>query len=406
MSRPIASAADFDLVVIGDGPAGSALAAAAGSLGVDVALLGPDRVWDATYGLWVDEVEQTAVWSQLGPSMFVSIDSDVVAFGSTRHRLDRRYGLLDNELVRSHLRRGVDAVVAMASGVAVSRDGVDIAVGTESIRARWVVDATGSASGVLARADAPAHVPTRSTAWQTAYGVVLEDLPASAVIEHHHTTLMDFRPVHPEGSAPLGRTPTFCYVVRVADGWLVEETVLSASPAQDPDLLRDRLVARLGGDRSMLDAARRTERVEIAMNRPMSPSGPRLSVFGASAGYVHPATGFSVAASLRAAERVAKSLAAAIEGGPDPQRVIWSAPMRRTRQLHRYGAAVLAGLDPDGTRAFFDVFFDQPWQRWAPYLQIDARPTQVMSTMAALFAAAPWSLRRRLVTVDPRRWLR
>ncbi len=76
------------------------------------------------------------------------------------------------------------------------------------IEARIVVDARG-------RRERPAG------AAQTAHGVVVRERPPGGPV------LMDLRPA---GSGP----PTFCYVVPVADGWLIEETVLAARPPVPP----------------------------------------------------------------------------------------------------------------------------------------------------------------------------
>ena len=387
---------DCDVVIVGDGPAGTALAGAATALGLDAVLVGESRPWAATYGVWADEVRETSLWRALGDSMFTSLDGDVVAYGTRRHQLGRRYAIVDNAVVRDHLRQGVRICIGRVGRVDLGSVAAEVHGDFGVLSAHWVVDATGAGSELLG------PVRRSASAWQTATGVVLDQIPASALIEADQTVLMDFRPV----DGPDAPVPTFCYVVRVADGWLVEETVLSASVAVDDDVLRARLISRLGGDPDIVDAARRTERVTIPMDAPAAIAPNRASVFGAAAGYVHPATGFSVAASLRAAPRVAAAIGAAIDGGPDPRRAVWTRPMRVTRHLHRYGAAVLAGLDDEQTRAFFDVFFDRPSQRWAPYLQLDSQPGAVMSTMAAMFAAAPWSLRRSMVAVGPRRALR
>jgi lycopene beta-cyclase len=386
---------DCDLAVIGDGPAGTALAAASVALGLRTVLIGGGDAWGATYGMWHDEVRDCALWASLGDAMFTAIDHEVVAYGSRRHRLGRSYALMDNEAVRRHLRHGVETVTGRVTRITSGGPVVEVHGEAGVLSARWAVDATGAGSTLLGAQS------RRPTAWQTAYGVVLERMPESALVDADQTVLMDFRPL----DGPECAVGTFCYVVRVADGWLVEETVLSASPAVGLEVLRERLITRLGGDAAVVDSAVRTERVSIPMDAPTAAPPPRTSVFGAAAGYIHPATGFSVSASVRAAQRVAAALATAVDGGPDPMRAVWTRPMRATRRLHRYGAGVLAGLDAEQTRCFFDVFFDRPASRWAPYLAIDAPPAAVMSTMAGLFASAPWSLRRSLMTVDPRRWM-
>ena len=189
----------------------------------------------------------------------------------------------------------------------------------------------------------------------------------------------------------------------VADGWLVEETVLAARPPPTPEQLRERLGIRLGpSGRRIVDSARRVERVVIPLDGPPPPRRPAVVTFGAAAGYVHPATGFSVAATLRAAPRVAAAIAA-IGGRPDTAPVaaaVWPLSMRVTRRLHRYGLDVLLRFDASQLAAFFDAFFELPVEIWAPYLRLDASPAQVSRTMAALLRRAPRSVRRRLV-VNP-----
>ena len=184
----------------------------------------------------------------------------------------------------------------------------------------------------------------------------------------------------------------------VADGWLVEETVLAARPPVPVELLRERLGGRLGpGGPQLVDgaAARRAGRDPAGRAGAAPPASPVVT-FGAAAGYIHPATGFSVAASLRAAPRVAAAIAAGADR-PDAGRVagaVWPPSMRATRRLHDYGLEVLLRLDADELAAFFDAFFELPVATWAPYLRIDASPAEVSRTMAALLrrasgAAAP-----------------
>jgi lycopene beta-cyclase len=122
--------------------------------------------------------------------------------------------------------------------------------------------------------------------------------------------------------------------------------------------------------------------------------------FGAAAGYVHPSTGFSVAATLRAAPRVAAAIAATAGRPEAVAAAVWPPSMRTSRRLHRYGLDVLLRLDAGQLAAFFDAFFELPVARWAPYLRVDASPAQVTLTMAALLRRAPRSVRRRLV-VNP-----
>ena len=188
----------------------------------------------------------------------------------------------------------------------------------------------------------------------------------------------------------------------VGDGWLREETVLAARPPVPPEALAPRLAARLG-----TAPVGRIERVTIPLGGPLPSRFDPVPRFGAAAGYAHPATGFSVAASLRAAPRVAAAIKDAMDSAarPDPRPVhdaVWPRNQRATRHLHAYGLEVLLGLDQAQLAAFFDTFFDLPVAVWAPYLRIDAPPTAVMRTMTAVLRRLPPGLRRRLL-VDPRR---
>ena len=178
-----------------------------------------------------------------------------------------------------------------------------------------MIDATGWPSGLVppGRIEVPA--------WQTAIGVVLPEPPPGDLAT---PTLMDFRPVRAGGAmrestiGPAG-VATFAYSVPVHDGWLVEETVLAARAAVEPISLLARLAARLGRHPdSLLGNAVRSEYVRIPMGASIVTPSSVAVPFGAAAGYIHPATGFSVGASLRAVPRVAVAIADAVAAAPMP----------------------------------------------------------------------------------------
>ena len=166
-------------------------------------------------------------------------------------------------------------------------------------------------------------------------------------------------------------------MVPVADGWLVEETVLAARPAgAAPAIARRRGSAPT---RRRRPAGGRAEVVSHPDGRPPARRGAgRSPPFGAAAGYAHPATGFSVAASLRAAPRVAAALAAAVGAGPTTRgrsgtpsgRARCGAPAGCTTT----GCEVLLRLDQDELADVLRRFFELPVDVWAPYLRIDAPP--------------------------------
>jgi lycopene beta-cyclase len=375
-----------DVVVIGDGPAGSALAQACRRNGVDVVLVGTDDLWSATYSTWLDDLVDGEAGLVDGEAVADLVSTEVWAYGARPHRLNRTYATLDNAALRSALRSEVGHRVGRVARVAteqVGRDGhrIELDDGT-TIRARIVVDATG---------------------W------VLAAPPSGDLGQ---PTFMDFRRVvgadgSPSSIGPHGVT-TFCYSLPVNDGWLVEETVLAARPAIEPIALLPRLAARLGRHPdSVLADALRTEYVRIPLGGSRPSTEQPIVAFGAAAGYVHAATGFSVAASIRAAPRVAaaiamtlNSAAGVVDSGPVAE-AVWPAPMRRTRVLHDFGLDVLLGLDDDEVRAFFDGFFDLGIDDWSSYLSIDTPPKQVSAVMARLFRSSSWQMRRRLAGRNP-----
>lgn len=397
-----------DVAVIGDGPAGSALAAACRRLGVDVVLVGADDRWTATYSTWIDDLsglelpDPSAVLQTRLDTVWVHADGAI--------EVDRPYGVFDNEVLRRHLRTGVDHVVARVRSVRPDgRELQRIALedGAE-LTARLVVDAAGWPSKFARRAD------DEAPAWQTALGVVLSEPPDGDLGQ---PTLMDFRAVRPSGGGPgpstvgPGGVTTFCYSLPVGDGWLVEETVLAARPAVEPIALLPRLAARLGRHpEHVLANAVRTEYVRIPMGGSRPVLDQPIVAFGAAAGYVHAATGFSVAASLRAAPRVASAIVTGLERHPVDSRTVadavWPAALRRSRVLHDYGLGLLLRLDDDEIREFFGAFFRLPVDQMQRYLRIDTPPHEVAGVMTRLFRSVSWPLRRRLASGNPTEFAR
>jgi lycopene beta-cyclase len=378
-----------DVVVLGDGPAGRALGAACRDRGLDAVVVGPDHAWTSTFGAWVDEVPDHR-------GAFVAETAiDVVA--GERRRLGRTYAVFHNQCLRASLDRAprvVDTVVAVQHHTwgAVVRT-----AGGTPLTAAVVVDAAGAGGVALDR-----DVHPERTSFQTAYGLVLSERPD---VGGDAAVLMDWRPAR--GGAAGAEEPTFLYVLPLGGGrWLVEETSLARRRPMAVDELRARLAARLGAD--LTDRAEHVEVVSIPM-RPGVPGRLQPTVgFGAAAGYVHPATGYSVTASLRAAPRVAAAIASARSSTADPARAaraawdaVWPRPQRRTRALHDYGLEVLLGFGADDVAAFFGTFFSLPDDVWSPYLRVDAAPGEVARAMSAVFSRAPWGLRRRLATGRP-----
>ena len=194
-----------DVVVLGDGPAGTMLAGECAALGLDTMLIGSGEPWPAIYGGWLDDVP-----ARLRPAFRAT---PVIAVGTTPHDLTTEYAVADNR----ELRRLIDADALLRVGRADSVQHftwgtrVHLADGT-TMNGAVVVDARG----------AP---PTPEGAMQTAYGLVLRERPDG--IEGDAAVLMDWRQAGRDGQAG---DPTFLYVMPLPDGrWLVEETSLAST---------------------------------------------------------------------------------------------------------------------------------------------------------------------------------
>jgi lycopene beta-cyclase len=279
---------------------------------------------------------------------------------------------------------------------------IDLDTG-EAVRARVVVDATGWPARFARQAG------VQAPAWQTALGVVLAEPPDGDL---GRPTFMDFRRVIGPDGAPSSVGPhgvtTFCYALPVHDGWLVEETVLAAQARRRADR-PTAAVGRPPGATPRQRAGRcGPHRVRAHPARWFtSGSDQPIVAFGAAAGYVHAATGFSVAASIRAAPRVAAAIAEAVATGSgvaDHEPIadaVWPASMRRTRVLHDFGLEVLLDLDDDEVRAFFDAFFELATEDWSAYLRVDTPPREISAVMMRLFRSSSWQVRRRLAARNP-----
>lgn len=354
------------LAVVGAGPAGRSLAHRAAAAGIDVVLVDrdPDRVWRSTYATWTDElprwVDPTAVSHQ--------VDS-VAVYSPGHHTLHRGYTVLDTQTLQSSL--GLDGVRVVA-GTAMTADAQSVSVSTgTTVRAKVVVDARGSISTT-----GPA---------QTAYGVFVPAASATPILGDDPAVLMDWRPF--DGSDRQPRVPSFLYTVPVSPNLtLVEETCLVGHPALSVGTLRERLRTRMNGSGHAIDVdGDDIERVHFAVTggggRPWT---SRPMTFGAAGGLMHPATGYSVATSMRCADDVV----AAIERDDNPGSALWTARARLVHTLRRRGLNALLGLDAETTVEFFDAFFALPADRQRAYLSGRDDPRGVMAAMLTMMRVA------------------
>lgn len=386
-----------DVIVVGAGPAGLALAAATAERGLDVAIVAPGcgdapPRWAPTYCAWADEL------AAVGHADVVAHrwEHATVNLGAGRtHTLDRAYVLVDKQRLAERLYTRVPTRIdGTAASVTHGPAASEITlVDGRALSARVVVDAAGHRPVLL-----PAR-PSAPPALQTAVGRMLvgEGLPWPS----DRALLMDFDP------GPLGEDPSppsFLYVLPLGpDRAFVEETVLAARPAVPAEVLRQRLDRRLAALGVVAETDGPEEWVHIPMGGDIR-TDPRVLAYGSVSGMIHPATGYLLPRALGAASRTADALVAGLTapGGSPAAAVaaanaaLWSPDHRRRRALYRFGLEALLAMNPATTRGFFHAFFLRPRPEWAGYLSDTHDAPALRAVMWRLFAGASLGLKWNL----------
>jgi len=376
------SGPEADVAVVGGGPAGRALAVACAERGLRTVLVErrPAAAWTATYGSWADELP-----ADLPPDC-VAAEAIGHAVALTRHDLGRRYRVLDTAALRRHLDGRLAALdVPVREGRAVRAEpGRLLLSGGVCVRARWIVDAAGHRQPLAARP------PPVLAAEQTAYGLVVPAATAAPLVAPGTALFMDWRADH-----GMPGPPTFLYGVPVGSGEvLLEETSLARRPGLPLRVLRARLAARLAAHGIVPPPECTVERVRFPLDVPRH-RAPHAIGFGAAAPFVHPASGFSVAATLAAAPRLADALA---DGSPRAIRqAVWPASACLVHRIRRIGLEALLRMPPAEVPGFFETFFALPDRHQRAYLAADPAPGATAAAMAALFVRADMRMRMRLV---------
>ncbi|GGL01456.1 lycopene cyclase family protein [Nocardia jinanensis] len=344
-----------DIAVCGLGPAGRALAHRCLARGMTVLAVDPNpqRRWRATYAAWSDELP---AW--LDSSVIAAGAAEPRAHGLREHIITRPYSVLDTALLQQSLDL-TGATVVPGRAVSLDRHTVTLDSG-RTLRAHRVVDARGLR-----------HRPGRAE--QTAFGLML-----AAGSTPEPSLFMDWRP---DNGAESGTPPSFLYAVPLGnDTVLYEETCLVGAPALAPRELARRLHHRLQARGITPVGDEPVERVRF----PVAGGRPGAGRFGAAGGYLHPATGYSVAASLSAADTVAA-------GGSG-----WTVAARTVHRLRRAGLRALLALPPAEIPRFFDAFFDLDIELQRAYLSRRDDPIATLTAMSELFFALPGGVRARL----------
>ncbi|MBS3965717.1 MAG: lycopene cyclase family protein [Truepera sp.] len=402
-----------DLLVVGAGPAGLAITAAAVKEGLSVVNLSPGGVtpWRNTYGIWQDELMPLGLADLLANRW-----QDVSAyFGPEETVLRRAYGRLDNDRLQAHLLDCVQGRVRWLPGTAVGvrhdERGSSLSLGDgQEVAARLVIDASGHNPALVTR---PPHAPL---AYQAAYGVLGTFTrpplrPGQLLFMDYRKASPDHKPCAQVAGSPdhsdfpaASGPPTFLYGMDLGDGrFFLEETSLAARPAVGFAQLKDRLEQRLAQLGTALREVHDTERVLFPMNAPL-PAPQRVIGFGGAAGMVHPASGYMIGSVLTFAPLLAASLRRGLDRGLPLEQIarqawatLWSDARQRQRQLYLLGLEALMSFDTPQIRSHFASFFALPEQLWQGYLSGTLSTSALADTMWQLFRRAPPALRLALM---------
>ncbi|KAK8351430.1 hypothetical protein V6Z12_A05G032900 [Gossypium hirsutum] len=367
----------LDLVVIGCGPAGLALAAESAKLGLNVGLIGPDLPFTNNYGVWEDEFKDLGlerciehVWRDT----IVYLDDDKpIMIGRAYGRVSRY--LLHEELLRRCIESGVMYLNSKVETIVEATDGRNLVVCEHNrVVPCWLATvASGAASGKLLQYE----VGGPRVSVQTAYGVEVE--VENNPYDPSLMVFMDYRDYAKQEVQSLeAQYPTFLYAMPMSSTRVFFEE-WSYIP--------------VGG------SLPNTEQKNLA--------------FGAAASMVHPATGYSVVRSLSEAPNYASVIANILKkdnsnGLLTSERNNWNISMqawntlwpeerKRQRSFFLFGLALILQLDIEGIRTFFHTFFRLPSWMWQGFLGSTLSSADLILFAFYMFVIAPNDMRMSLV---------
>lgn len=369
----------MDLVVVGGGPAGLAVAQQVSAAGLSVCSIDPSPrlLWPNNYGVWVDEFEAMDLLDCIDTTW----SSAVVFINDCSEKyLDRPYGRVNRKQLKSkmmqkcisngvqfHQAKVIKVIHEEFKSLLICNDGV-------TIQATVVLDATGF-SRCLVQYDKPYN-----PGYQVAYGILAE-------VEEHpfeldNMVFMDWRDSHLNNNKELkernGKIPTFLYAMPFSKNRIfLEETSLVARPGLAMEDIQERMEARLKHLGIKIKSIEEDERCVIPMGGPLPVLPQRVVGIGGTAGMVHPSTGYMVARTLAAAPIVADAIVCYLhseqgnygnELSAQVWKDLWPLSRRRQREFFCFGMDILLKLDLEGTRRFFDAFFDLKPHYWHGFL--------------------------------------
>lgn len=397
-----------DLAVVGGGPAGLAVAQQVSEAGLSVCSIDPSPkvIWPNNYGVWVDEFEAMDLLDCLDTTWSGAV---VYIDDRLKKELGRPYGRVNRKQLKSkmmqkcisngvkfHQAKVIKVIHEETKSLLICNDGV-------TIQASVVLDATGF-SRTLVQYDKPYN-----PGYQVAYGIVAE-------VEGHpfdvdKMVFMDWRDTHLDNNKELKernrKIPTFLYAMPFSSNRIfLEETSLVARPGVSMEDIQERMVARLRHLGIRVTSIEEDERCVIPMGGPLPVIPQRVVGIGGTAGMVHPSTGYMVARTLAAAPIVANAIVRYLgsenngfgsELSAGVWKDLWPIQRRRQREFFCFGMDILLKLDLEGTRKFFDAFFDLEPRYWHGFLSSRLFLPELIVFGLALFANASNSSRLEIM---------
>jgi capsanthin/capsorubin synthase len=277
----------------------------------------------------------------------------------------------------------------------------------KELKASLIVDASGFAS-TFTEYDKP-----RNHGYQIAHGILAE-------VDGHpfdldKMVLMDWRDSHlgnePYLRASNSRFPTFLYAMPFDSSLIfLEETSLVSRPVLSYMEVKRRMVARLRHLGITVKRVLEDEKCLIPMGGPLPRIPQSVMAIGGTSGVVHPSTGYMVARTMALAPVLADAIAEClgstrmVRGKPLYHRVwngLWPVERRYTREFYSFGMETLLKLDLNGTRRFFDAFFDLDPYYWQGFLSSRLSLQELVMLSLSLFGRASNPSRFDIVTKCP-----